>query len=500
MSKVGISHVYVKTTGRMIRASKGCMAIYFIKTALLIFGTAFILSGCLSSSKLQNVAESADIEALFTVTTGNDTSTVRAILRGVHCPAITWDLAPPIPMNVRAPASTVPKRSGSAQPDAKEAVFDVLTCEADWPSSARSATVAGRTLSSTRKIIEKIVIIADTGCRMKASENAFQPCNDRDLWPFARIAQSAAAIKPDLVVHIGDIHYRESPCPVSLDGCSKSPWGYGFDAWQADFFTPAAPLLALAPWLFVRGNHESCDRAGQGWFRFLDQKPIADGRRCDLPSLDETADFSEPYGVKIGGANQLIVFDSSKSSGKPYLHTDNAYLRYAAQIKQVATIASRAEHNFFLSHHPIFAFAPLKQSVTAESKEAKAGGSQGLQSAFASIYPKRLLPENISVLMHGHIHLFEAMSFSSPHPVSIVMGNSGSQTEGIAPKSVPAATTPYPGAVVSDYAGRSEYGFALLEKIGTANASHWRLTEFDVNGKPMIECDLQNAKMRCKPI
>ena len=115
--------------------------------------------------------------------------------------------------------------------------------------------------------IKRIVLIGDTGCRMKASENAFQACNDSVKWPFAQVAQSAAALQPDLVIHVGDIHYRESPCPAGNAGCANSPWGYGFDAWQADLFEPAKPLLAAAPWVFVRGNHESCSRAGQGCSR-----------------------------------------------------------------------------------------------------------------------------------------------------------------------------------------------------------------------------------------
>ncbi len=63
--------------------------------------------------------------------------------------------------------------------------------------------------------------------------------------------------------------------------CAGSPWGYGWDAWNADFFTPAAPLLAAAPWAAVRGNHESCARAGQGWWRFLDGH-AAVGRNADV--------------------------------------------------------------------------------------------------------------------------------------------------------------------------------------------------------------------------
>ena len=46
-------------------------------------------------------------------------------------------------------------------------------------------------------------------------------------------------MQPDLVIHVGDYHYRESPCADGNEGCAGSPWGYGFDAWQADFLASA---------------------------------------------------------------------------------------------------------------------------------------------------------------------------------------------------------------------------------------------------------------------
>ena len=64
-------------------------------------------------------------------------------------------------------------------------------------------------------------------------------------------------------------------------------WQSGGDnwaVWQNDFFDPAAPLLAAAPWVLVRGNHELCRRGGHGWFRFLDRLPME--RTCrDLTGI-----------------------------------------------------------------------------------------------------------------------------------------------------------------------------------------------------------------------
>ena len=89
-------------------------------------------------------------------------------------------------------------------------------------------------------------------------------------------------------------------------GCAGSPWGYGFDAWQADFFSPARQLLAAAPWIVVRGNHESCNRAGQGWWRFLDPRPVAPRQNCNLAADDDIGNYSAPYAVPLGRSRHAV--------------------------------------------------------------------------------------------------------------------------------------------------------------------------------------------------
>ncbi len=46
--------------------------------------------------------------------------------------------------------------------------------------------------------------------------------------------------------------------------CVPGPYGVIEGAWRADFFTPARDLLAKAPWIFTRGNHEGCLRGSFG--------------------------------------------------------------------------------------------------------------------------------------------------------------------------------------------------------------------------------------------
>ena len=231
-----------------------------------------LLAAALLASCAAVAPSSVQVEHAYVLYTG-DGMAARALVRGAACPAIVIDGAARA-MSVRAPAAEIATRT-VAQGLSKPARFDLTVCEAPLPAGVRHAQVGGIDLSlPAGEGPRRIVVIGDTGCRMKQSENAFQSCTDSAAWPFARVASAAARLKPDMVIHVGDYHYRESPCPAGEAACAGSPWGFGQDVWTADFFAPARPLLMAAPWVFVRGNHETCSRAGQGWFRMLDAAPF----------------------------------------------------------------------------------------------------------------------------------------------------------------------------------------------------------------------------------
>jgi hypothetical protein len=450
-----------------------------------------LVCNCASKAAAMDAAPKA-VDAVFTVQAEGQRAVVRVLTHADSCPSIVWSGKPSQVMTSRAVAATLPVRQDALQADSKPAVFDVLTCEATWPQGVQNASVAGTALRAPRADIQRIVIIADTGCRMKGSENAFQDCNDPAKWPFAKVAQSAAAKHPDLVIHIGDIHYRESPCPAGNAGCANVAWGYGYDAWQADFFKPAAPLLAAAPWVFVRGNHEICARAGQGWYRFIDAQPWSEARSCNQSALDHDADFSQPYAVSLSPSAQLLVFDSSKTSGKPYNSKDLAFSKYKAEMQLVQQLARQKPHSFFMSHHPLLAVAPSKNGSVF-----KDGGSLGLTSVFETLYPTRLLPDGIDASMHGHLHFFEAISFKTAHPASLIMGNSGSGNEGAVATALKAGANLHGSAIVEDYAATAAYGFVTLDRVDSGQSGDWMLTEYDTDGQAVFHCKIQNGKSQC---
>ena len=411
---------------------------------------------------------------------------VRALTKATACPSLEWD-GGELPLASRAPAGAVAPRD-NAHDDAKPAVFDAMSCEVAVPANASRLRVAQFVLPVPHAELRRLVLMGDSGCRMKAAEDAYQDCLDPQAWPFARVNATAAAMHPDLVVHVGDLHYRESPCPAGRAGCAGSPWGYGGDVWMADFFAPAAPLLASAPWVIARGNHEACNRAGLGWFRFLAATDFSPRLSCVSPADDADADFTPPYAVPLDAQTQLIVFDSAAMSGKAYPSDAPAFQRYSRLMAEVEALARAKPHSLFVNHHPALAFGG------SPSGKAKPG-TAGLISVLAARDPVRLYPAGVDVVVNGHVHLFEALDFSSGHPVEILTGNGGSAMEGHVDAASAARTVVAPGAEVSTFETQPGFGFATLDRVRDA----WELNEWSPTGQRLRRCMIQGGHLSCDP-
>ena len=102
--------------------------------------------------------------------------------------------------------------------DASDA-FPVVACEATVPFGTETASIFDQGLPLPDGPVRRIAVIGDTGCRVNDWEKKYQACNDPEAWPFAQVAQAVAAWDPDLIVHVGDYLYRESPCPDEIAGC-----------------------------------------------------------------------------------------------------------------------------------------------------------------------------------------------------------------------------------------------------------------------------------------
>lgn len=366
------------------------------------------------------------------VEAGDSGSLARVVVNAQgDCPAITVDGAQHR-MRVRLPV-----------PDGLRPA-----CEWKMPASAKSASVNGKDLALPHADPSHIVVIGDTGCRIKGA--AVQDCNNPEKWPFHRVAEKAAESKPDLVIHVGDYLYRESPCPPDQQAkCGGTPIGDNWEAWKADFFEPAAPLLAAAPWAPVRGNHEDCQRAWRGWFYYLD--PRAFHATCDP--------YSPPYLVKLG-AFELVMFDSATASASRDAGPEGEQ-RYSAELAHL-----HANHAWFVEHHPIWGLGsgatPADPPKETSSNVTKAWETKP--------------PAGIDFILSGHTHLFELLTFDQGRPPQLVAGDGGTQLGMQIPARL--AGIKLKGATLLSAQDAHEFGYTALTKSGGA----WQLALTSVTG------------------
>src|SRR5665213_564043 len=247
----------------------------------------------LVSASMKKLLLSLLLSLVPAVAQAADSAWVQATANGYEARIVTTAAACPVLHTDKGDAALSVRAAASAD-------FPMI-CAAALPAGATRATIAGTALPLPVANPQRILVLGDTGCRIKGA--ALQACNDPAKWPFPQVAAAAAALKPDLVIHLGDYLYRESPCPPGDAGCAGSPWGDNWTTWQADFYTPAAPLLAAAPIVLVRGNHEDCARAGSGWLRL--QGPSANPDSC-VPHLPV-------YAVDLGSLRLAVMDDASAS-------------------------------------------------------------------------------------------------------------------------------------------------------------------------------------------
>jgi hypothetical protein len=423
-----------------------------VRTSPLAWLAVGLLAAACSAAR--PAPESGSAAAVWVEIGPGGSAQARAITEGTACPALTLD-GSARPMQVRAGG------------DGRD--FPVIVCESSLPAGVRAADVAGQALALPAPAPRRIVVIGDTGCRLKAPAD-FQACRDPAAWPFARVATSAAAWRPDLVLHLGDYLYRESPCPPGDARCAGSPAGDTWASWHADFFAPAAPLLRAAPWIVIRGNHEICSRAGGGWFRFLDPRPRPD--RC--------TDDTPPYVIPLG-AVLLAVVDSAPASDIEAPAADVA--RYAAQFDRLALM--RPPYTWLATHRPVWAGVNVDE--TGKPTEL-ASGNRTLQAAI-----RDRLPAAVTLLLAGHVHRFEALAFSERRPPVLVVGHSGTALD-------PPITERLAGLALDGVSLRTvrtidRFGYVTMEPAG----ADWWATVHDVDGGVLAECTVAPGTLTCTP-
>jgi Calcineurin-like phosphoesterase len=392
----------------------------------------------------------SNLDITYVVLGPNGDAIARLITSDTQCPGITID-ALTQPMDVRAPSSNP--------------AFPVLVCEALIPSGAISAEVLEQRLPLPRSDPEHIVSLGDTGCRLKQGDPV-QACNDPQQWPFARVGESAAATRPDVVIHVGDYLYREMPCPTGDTGCAGSPFADNWEAWRADFFEPATPLLKAAPWIAVRGDHELCNRGGGGYFRFLDPRAWP----------GECRDDTEPYTIPMGELTIIVMDVSGAVDEAPPLETIQVYKKQFHAIQDMVSTSS-----WLVMHKPLWAFRPVQAKDGTQTLTIL---NPTLQAA-----SNNMLPHDVTRVLSGHIHLFEALSFADDRRPQFVLGTGGTLQD-------PESKSPLVGQVIGNTtvtqgATVARFGFT------TFNVPTGVVTLHDLEGRQLMICKPRGSDIHC---
>jgi hypothetical protein len=349
-----------------------------------------------------------------------------------------------------------------------DAAYPVRLCEGRATAATARLAMGDTKLPTLPASVRRIAVLGDTGCRLDR-RNA-QDCRDPVAWPFAAIAKAAAARRPDLVIHVGDYHYREMPCPPGRTGCAGSPYGDNWATWQADFFAPAAPLLAAAPWVMVRGNHELCRRGGQGWARLLD--PHSPGAAC--------VDRSPPYRLSLGGL-ELLLFDSADA--EDFLAPPEKVAFYAGQLKPL--LAGARPGSWLLLHHPVWAMG--QGDMTGLSTNLT------MQGAI-----RGLVPPTLDLVLSGHVHDFIAYDFGPVRPAQLIVGIGGDRLQKL-------GRDPIVGAEIDGVSVRrglalEQFGYLIMERPMEPNAAAggWDGTLYTPDDKVTARCRFAARELACQ--
>ncbi len=404
-----------------------------------------------------------------------------------------------VAMTVRRPAPSV---AGN---------FDMIrVCEAAIPVGSTRAVIAGTAIPAAMPAaVDRIATLGDTGCRILKD---IQDCLDPKDWPLASIATAIAATQPDLIVHVGDYIYREEKCPDPAD-CGDSPGPIPQSkirdrsaVWLLDMLAPMRPLFAAAPILFLRGNHEDCAAAGNGFFLLLDPRPdsatacapVRSGSSVTVPER-QLPPWSVNVTVSTGRTLRLVAVDSAYG-------WDNAVSSYAATQRGAYTKAEKlatakgVNEAILLVHRPIFGVTTTRFALAGDPawtpwvSADQAAASRGLLSHYAMV-------------LSGHEHLAQIVKIPG-QPLQAVVGNGGTwlnPRHGYAAPDGPPLVNARGEEMIdgprlpklSKLWTRVEFGFSLLTP--GRSAGQWTIDMRTANGRSSMQsCSVKALSLvRC---
>jgi hypothetical protein len=171
----------------------------------------------------------------------------------------------------------------------------------------------------------------------------------------------------------------------------------------------------------------------------------------------------------------MLVLDTALASDRPPLNPDP----YVSQFAALQAMA--ASNAWLLAHRPMWGLLPDSSgaSVTVLNPTLQAASGNSL-------------PPKVRLVLTGHIHLAEVLTFAGERPPQIVAGISGTLL-------LPQITAPLVG---TDVAGEKLATATTLARHGfftfVPGPRGWAATIRDVGGKAIAHCQLRGRSAACR--
>jgi hypothetical protein len=150
---------------------------------------------------------------------------------------------------------------------------------------------------------------------------------------------------------------------------------------------------------------------------------------------------------------------------------------YAEMMREVPRLAEGAERAWLLTHAPPW----YRDAPTI----ADSTGVVRMQSAIDSI--GGALPANVRLVIAGHVHQWEALSFGAARPSGLIVGNGGTLESTGLPTMTPGQMVD--GLPLTGYWSTLDFGYSLLRRTAEGLALEMRA----VDGSVSATCRITDA-------
>ncbi len=140
---------------------------------------------------------------------------------------------------------------------------------------------------------------------------------------------------------------------------------------------------------------------------------------------------------------------------------------------------------WILTHRPIWGIARV----------SSAAGDAGLANYDATLEAAsgNKLPAGVALVVSGHIHLFEALSFADGRAPQLIFGTAGSSLSDAIDADV--AGHAIAGTTIAYGRTQHAFGVSTMERAGDG----WTATLRDEDGTPRFTCAIDGPKIGCQP-